>query len=239
MHAVRKRILELLKETGGATVAELATALDMAPVSVRHHLDILQGDGLICVDRVARKGSVGRPQQIYALTSEANRYFPDDFAALAGRLVVQLKLALPPEQVTSAFCAMARETAAEMSCDDVGPSDLTLEGRLERITAFLTERGYLASWEADENGDYLLHKHNCPYAGISGQHDELCHMDQVLIDTLLDQPCLRVESMDSDNRCTYRIGVGDKRIEHAQLGVAPITFATYEGQQTVELAPVP
>ncbi len=98
MHAVRKRILEILKETNGATVAELAAQLDMAPVSVRHHLDILQGDNLICVDRVARKGSVGRPQQIYALTAEASSYFPNNFAALAGHLVRQIKELVPPEQ---------------------------------------------------------------------------------------------------------------------------------------------
>ncbi len=61
VHAVRKHILEILKETGGATVAELADRLEMAPVSVRHHLDILQGDGLICIGRVERTGSVGRP----------------------------------------------------------------------------------------------------------------------------------------------------------------------------------
>ena len=71
MHAVRKHILDILKEREGATVAELADALEMAAVSVRHHLDILQGDNLIKVARVERKGSVGRPQQIYVLTEEA------------------------------------------------------------------------------------------------------------------------------------------------------------------------
>ena len=76
MHAVRKHILELLKERDGATVAELAESLKMAPVSVRHHLDILQGDNLISVDRLERKGNVGRPQQIYALTHCCQRTFP-------------------------------------------------------------------------------------------------------------------------------------------------------------------
>ena len=72
MHAVRKHILEILKERNGATVAELADCLEMAPVSVRHHLDILQGDNLICVERLERKGNVGRPQQVYALTADAS-----------------------------------------------------------------------------------------------------------------------------------------------------------------------
>ncbi|MFZ4661483.1 MAG: helix-turn-helix domain-containing protein, partial [Caldilineaceae bacterium] len=71
MHAVRKSILEILKEQrSGATVAELAERLEMAPVSVRHHLDILQGDNLICIERLERKGSVGRPQQAAIINSK-------------------------------------------------------------------------------------------------------------------------------------------------------------------------
>src|SRR5687768_16664802 len=106
MHAVRNHILQIQKERDGATVAELAEGLEMAPVSVRHHLDILQGDALIYVERLERKGNVGRPQQVYALTPSADEHFPDNFAALAGSLVRQLKQTLPPEQVEIAFRAI-------------------------------------------------------------------------------------------------------------------------------------
>ena len=84
------------------------------------------------------------------------------------------------------------------------------------MAAFLTARGYLASWEPSDDGGYLLHKHNCPYAAISGQHDELCLMDQVLIDTLLEQPCHRIESMANDYRCTYQVGGEASLAEHSQ-----------------------
>ncbi len=220
MHAVRKQILEILKRTNGATVAELAAQLEMAPVSVRHHLDILQGDGLICVERVARKGSVGRPQQIYALTAEANAYFPNNYASLAEHLVRQIKQLVPPEQVEGAFQAMAIGIAAEIT-DEMGDygSSVALEERLERVTAFLNQRGYLACWDTvepvddiDANDDnrengYLLHKYNCPYADVSTEHSELCLMDQALINTLLGRPCQRINSMTEDGGCcTYRIG---------------------------------
>lgn len=210
MHAVRKHILELLKEREGATVAELADALEMAPVSVRHHLDILQGDNLICVERLERKGSVGRPQQIYALTPHANEHFPDNFAALASGLVRQLKRVLPPDKVEAAFCDLAQDFAGKLEPQLAG---LDTERRLARVTAFLNERGYLARWERDEDdpaGGYLLHKCNCPYAGVSDVHHELCLMDQVLINELVGQPCRRTQSMAEDARCcTYRIGAVD------------------------------
>ena len=228
MHSVRKRILEILKEQqNGATVAELAEQLEMAPVSVRHHLDILQGDNLICVDRLERKGNVGRPQQIYTLTPEANSYFPNNFAGLAEKLVGQIKQMLPPEQVPSAFRTLARQIATEFTpTRAVTPQSEghALEAHLEQVTEFLNERGYLARWERNPNGvsgEYLLHKYNCPYAGVSGEHRELCLMDQVLVDELVTHECLcaetsyaeaiyleaeRVEAMvEGSHCCTYHI----------------------------------
>ena len=206
MHAVRKHILEHLKEREGATVAELAECLNMAPVSVRHHLDILQGDNLISVERLERKGNVGRPQQVYGLTNDANEHFPDNFAALAGGLVRQLKRVLPPEQVDAAFKALAQDFAGKVKPSLV---DLSVEERLERVTRFLNERGYLARWEVDEvadDGSLLLHKCNCPYAGVSDEHNELCLMDQALINELMGESCLRIQSMAKDARCcTYRV----------------------------------
>jgi predicted ArsR family transcriptional regulator len=206
VHAVRKHILEILKERNGATVAELAECLEMAPVSVRHHLDILQGDNLISVDRLERKGNVGRPQQIYALTSDANEHFPDNFAALAAGLLRQLKHVLPPEQVEGAFKALAQDFAGKVQAD---LAELPMQDRLEQVTHFLNERGYLARWESNEvaaDGSFLLHKCNCPYAGVSDEHNELCLMDQALINELMGQPCHRVQSMAKNDRCcTYRV----------------------------------
>ena len=208
MHSVRKQILDILKECGGATVAELAGRLNMAPVSVRHHLDILQGENLIQVERLARKGNVGRPQQIYALTAEASQYFPNNFPILAANLVDQIKQILPPEQVDLAFQSMARNIADEAAD---GMQDDSLEDRLQNVTEFLNQHGYLSRWEAagqEPEDGYLLHKHNCPYAGISGKHAELCLMDQTLVNELVGQPCERIHSMADDGRCcTYRVSV--------------------------------
>jgi predicted ArsR family transcriptional regulator len=207
VHSVRKHILQILKENEGATVAELADQLGMAPVSVRHHLDILQGDNLICIDRVVRKGSVGRPQQLYVLTDEAVGYFPNNFAALAGNLARQLKQVLPPDQVQCAFRAMAHEIASELS--NPLASNEPIEERLTQVTEFLNQRGYLAHWEAiSERPDdgYLLHKCNCPYAGVSTEHRELCLMDQTLVEELVGEPCRRTQAMvENAHCCTYHI----------------------------------
>lgn len=204
MHAIRKQILEILKERNNATVAELASVLEMPAVSVRHHLDILQGDNLILVDRLERSGGAGRPQQVYALTQQADDFFPNNFAALAGNLVRQIKQVLPPDQVDSAFRNMAGEIAREFHQPK---QNETFEQRLDRVTEFLTERGYLAHWQHDEaNQSIVLQKCNCPYAGIASEHRELCAMDQFLIDQLVGCHCERTQSVQSgDGCCKYQI----------------------------------
>lgn len=238
VHAVRKHILEILKETGGATVAELAERLDMAPVSVRHHLDILQGDNLICIGRIERKGSVGRPQQIYQLTDAAAELFPKNFALLAAGMVRQLKQLLPPDQVEAVFASLADEMAAEANLAVL--ETLPLAQRLERVAAFLTEHGYLARWEPCATGDsahFTLYKHNCPYAGMAGEHRELCQMDQRLIDRLVGVHCDRTTSVANHDRCcTYQIGAPVQVSSPAILPtrVAPIELALYS--QEVVLA---
>jgi predicted ArsR family transcriptional regulator len=207
VHAVRQQILEILKETGGATVAELADRLEMAPVSVRHHLDILQGDALIRVGRVERNGTVGRPQQFYVLTPEAAMLFPNNFAALAAGLVRQMKLFLSPDQVQIAFQSVAHEIAQELDQEQL--RQLPLEERLEQVATFLSERGYLARWEPNPGveGGYLLHKFNCPYRGVSTEHGELCAMDQLLINELVGEGCCRTRSVaDNATCCTYQVG---------------------------------
>ncbi len=217
VQTIRKRILEILKRRQNATANELAQELGMAPVSVRYHLDILQSDALIQVSKVRREGTVGRPQQVYTLTAAANEIFPDNFAALTAGLVRQLKKLLPPEQVEEAFRSLAREFAQELSLKE----EATFEERMDAVTGFLSELGYFAQWEKAEGAErqegseeeapgsqpvYLLYTFNCPYAGLSKEHQELCLMDLALVNELVGQPCQRVASLAEDHDCcTYRI----------------------------------
>ena len=160
--------------------------------------------------RVERTGSVGRPQQIYQLTEDAAEFFPKNFAILAAGMVRQIKQVLPADQVDAMFHSMADEMAGEV--DMASLEALPLDERLDRVTAFLNERGYLARWEPCDDGDgahFLLYKHNCPYAGVSGEHRELCLMDQMLIDRLVGVTCSRTTSVANNDRCcTYEIGNG-------------------------------
>ncbi len=193
-----------MKEQGDVTVAELARKLEMAPVSVRHHLDVLQGENLICSPRVRRRGTVGRPLQVYALTQAANAHFPRNHESLAMRMLDELKALLPADQVQGMLERMADSEARQAP---LLPDDATLEQRVELTVEFLNQRGYLARYEC--NGDaFTLFTLNCPYSGVSEQHRELCAMDLHLITSLLGAPPVPVNRLaDGGCRCAYRVSM--------------------------------
>lgn len=181
MQTVRRRIIEILKENGSATVAQLAEMLGMAQVSVRHHLDILVGEDLVEMTGVRRHDGAGRPSQIYALTPNAAKLFPQRHGALANSLLAEIKASLPSTEVRGILQRVAMRTAQEAP---LAETDQAIEERLVIVAEFLTERGYNARWEL-EDGRYELHACNCPFAGVADHHPELCAMDGAMLEELL------------------------------------------------------
>lgn len=205
MQSVRRRITEILKEEGSATVAELAAELGMAQVSVRHHLDILVSEDLVELTGVRRRDGAGRPSKIYALTPNAHALFPQRNAQLAADVLTELKAVLSRDEVAHILLRVAERTAAEAPQPTEGQ---TVEERLDQVTGFLTQKGYSARWEKCD-GYYELHACNCPYRGVADQHPELCMMDHAMIARLLPDAvrsdCIHLSShaLDGANRCSY------------------------------------
>jgi predicted ArsR family transcriptional regulator len=201
VQAIRSRILETLKQVGQASAGTLADRLDVPPVTVRYHLDILLGDNLIAVSKAKRPRTVGRPQQIYSLTANADAHFPDNFALLTAGVVRQLKEMLPPDKVGGCFRNLAKEMAAPIVQDS--PAGEQLDERMDRVVSFLNERGYLAQWEPASG---LLLTHNCPYTGVANEHRELCCMDLALVESLSGQSCEHVLAIaDGERCCSFRV----------------------------------
>lgn len=179
----RQMILNYLKAHGQATVDELAQMLELTTVTVRHHLDILRGEELVSEPEVKRRSSPGRPQYTFTLTAKASAHFPKQYDALAAHVLAELKVNAP-RAVNVIFEGVANRLAAEATPPATGDS---MPKRLNRAIAFLNERGYVAHWEKGEAG-YIVHTHNCPYAGLPAEHPELCGMDSALIGQLVGRP---------------------------------------------------
>jgi predicted ArsR family transcriptional regulator len=184
MQQTRQHILEILKEKGQAPVDEIVEALterigEITAVTVRHHLEILRGDGLIATPTVRRRTTPGRPQHVYTLTEKALELFPNNYRSLAAELLLQLKNKLPRREVNVILEGVAAQMAEGLQI-----SDAPLPIRLNQVVGYLTEQGYNAYWETSETG-FVLHTTNCPYHHLAEDHSELCDMDFHLISAML------------------------------------------------------
>ncbi len=205
MQATRQRILEILKEHTSATVEELAQELELTPVTIRHHLDILRSEGLVQAPQVKRRDTPGRPQHVYALTEAADAYFPKNYAGFTDMMLHEMRDQVEPEKMRSILDGVATRMVSK--APTAIPNE-TLPQRMERVVKFLNNQGYEASWEAADGG-YLLHAHNCPYHDVARENVEPCVMDAAMIAQLTGSTPHRVQwAFSGANYCTYLIKNG-------------------------------
>jgi len=194
----RERVLKTLLTQERCTINELAEAVSLNPISVRHHINRLELDGL--VSSAEERHGVGRPRRVYFLTDNGRERFPTRYIQLTLRLLEQLKGTMPRGMVSRLFAQMAEEIAAEYRSD---LEDLTIEQRLDVVKSLLSAEGFSVEWE--RKGQYFqIHEKNCPYYHVGQDHPEVCSVDQTLISTILNIPAQKIQCLlQGDNHCTY------------------------------------
>jgi predicted ArsR family transcriptional regulator len=191
MQSTRQEILEILKEDGQATVDDLAQRLELTPMTIRHHLNVLQAQNLVITSKVRRLQKVGRPRLVYALTETADELFPQNYSELARHLVSEVKETVGEEETQAIFRRVAERVARDAPPPVKGQS---FEERLAQVTDFMEEQGFLSRWEKTDGG-YIITNINCPYRRVSREHEEVCIMDTELINNLLGVTPQRMSSM--------------------------------------------
>lgn len=203
MQKTRQGILDYLKQHGEATIDELSEALgNLTSVTVRHHLDVMRGEGLIAPPVVQRRNTPGRPKHVYRLTEHALELFPKNYRRLTDYMLSELKASFDQAQVDAILDGVVDRMASGVAASY---KDESLERRLSRVANYLTEQGYVAYWETRGEG-YVLYVTNCPYHRVAEAHDELCAMDYRLISRLLGIPPQRIATLTGgDENCAYVI----------------------------------
>jgi predicted ArsR family transcriptional regulator len=206
MQETRRYILDILRHQGQITVDGIVETLrnkygkDITPVTVRHHLNVLQQEGLITEPDLRHRSTPGRPQHVYMLTEKAHQLFPNNYQQLVSTLISQLNTQLSPEHTNVIFEGVADQMAAAIDIPDVG-----VEQRMDIVVEYLTQLGYDAYWENCEQG-YTLHTRNCPYHQIAQNNESLCSMDLRLITKLIGVVPRRVSLVSQgDTSCAYLI----------------------------------
>jgi predicted ArsR family transcriptional regulator len=198
MKSTKDKILQTLLRRPRITINELAEAVEINPISVRHHLTNLQMEGLIEAEEV--RHGVGRPRLVYSLTQEGMERFPTKYLRLTTRLLAQMKETMPAPVVSQLFNQVAEDLANEYASQIQG---LSMEERLEFVKEMLAREGFTVEWE--KKGDaYQIHEISCPYYQIGIAHPEVCTVDQTLISRMLALPANKVQCiLDGGAHCTY------------------------------------
>lgn len=206
----RWHIITILKKSGGSTVEGLASALSLAPMTIRQHLSVLEKDAIIEYKEI-KKGS-GRPHYLYTLTVDADDLFPKGYDRLAKRLLneiieldpIQLKRTSPNNDKLELIFNNMSDRLASLYREKV--SGLTLRERVEEVTkVFRDEEGTLSEWSESEDG-FEIRDYNCPYYKLAIEDDHLCKWHTTLLTKLL-QADITLENCIVSGywRCQYRV----------------------------------
>ena len=200
MKSTREKILKTLLAHPESSINDLAEAVGINGISIRHHLSALEAKDLI-VSSEQRHG-VGRPRLIYSLTDKGVEQFPTSYLKLTKRLLSRLNNVLSPEQLEEIFKEIGKQMALEYG---ITSENLPIKKRLDKIQAVLAKEGYIASWEANK-GIYRLHLLSCPYFHVGLDHPEVCQLDYALISSFFSIPVeIKACILQGDNRCIYEI----------------------------------
>jgi predicted ArsR family transcriptional regulator len=198
--STRERVLYTLLKKHRCTINDLALAVNINPISVRHHIAKLEADGLVTSED--ERHGVGRPRRVYFLTEDGREKFPTRYMRLTTRLLQQLKESMPNQIVNELFSDMAADLVQEYA-QSIELDGLPMEDRLELVKDILAREGFDIEWK--RKGDlYHIREISCPYFHIGQDHPEVCRVDQTLISSILDVPAEKIECLlDGDKHCTY------------------------------------
>jgi predicted ArsR family transcriptional regulator len=201
MKSTRQRLIDILKNKPNCTSADLSRALQLTPADIRHHLSNMLAEGLIIVTGHQHSGRRGRPARRFSMAAAAQKDNSDLLSS--AMLAVSLKRLSPKGQR-----AYFRRVAAQLAGENIptGPLAQRLVGTVEK----LNELGYQSRWEAHADAPHLILEH-CPFAPLRSQHPELSQLDVSLLEILLREPILQIESLaqEDDGQWIFLVGKTD------------------------------
>lgn len=204
MSKTRDLIVSTLAKNRYCTITELVEVAQISHISVRHHIQKLEAEGL--VDSKEEKHGVGRPRRLYYLTQKGGEQFPSRYLSLTSRLLEQLKGSVPKETLDNLLKQIAVDMASSLT-DDVDFENLGLQDRIILLETLMKKEGFTV--EVVQHEDLVEIKElSCPYYQVGQDHPEVCIVDRTLISNILDMPVEKISCiLDGDHLCTYEISM--------------------------------
>ena len=196
-------VLLLLKTRGPASAQAVAGRMNISRQAARVHLQKLEAQGLVTAQAAAQ--GVGRPAQIWSLTPAAQGRFPDTHAQMTVELIEAVRLEFGATGLER-LVARREVTTAEAYKSALAGAD-TLRARLDILVQIRADEGYMAQWNLEPDGSYLLVEDHCPICAAATACQGFCRSELTLFEMLLAPARVdRSEHMLAGaRRCAYRI----------------------------------
>jgi len=178
MKSTREKILRTLLAFPDSTINDLAEAVGINGISVRHHLTALEAEDL--VTSAEERHGVGRPRLIYSLTEKGNEKFPTSYLKLTRRILEILKNQLSPESLHTFFEDIGKKIAEPY---ETNLNEKSLDERVKLIETALTHEGFTVEITKEKDA-YTLTSLTCPYYRIGLDHPMICAIDHTVISRL-------------------------------------------------------
>lgn len=196
----RLRILNYIRDRQAASVGELSRFLKLTGANVRHHLGVLESNGLIEIVGRHKEGR-GRPAQVYGLS---RRVLGDNLDELALALL-QNSLA---GKDASSRAEILRQLAERLTAGRGAASSGPLVQRVAAAVGWLNAHHYQAHWEAAASGPRIEFGY-CPYAAVVARCPEVCELDRHILETLIGKSARQVGKRDpgagEERLCTFTL----------------------------------
>jgi predicted ArsR family transcriptional regulator len=198
------RLLYTLKSRGPLRAGVLARGLGITVVGVRQHLAKLRAEGLVAFDD--QRGEIGRPKRFWRLTAKGHGRFPDTHGDLTVNLIGGIR-SIFGEAGLDRLIAARQEAALAAYRRALEPCS-RLEDRVRTLARLRTDEGYMAEFEAEPDGSFLLIENHCPICAAAKTCQGFCRSELKLFRAAFGAKTsvTRQEHLLSDGRrCVYRV----------------------------------
>jgi predicted ArsR family transcriptional regulator len=200
--STKDKILELLKKETNLTVSELSKCLGITEMAVRKHLTVLERDSLLTITEVRQP--MGRPLQVFSLSSQADELFPNSYETLAIEFLQDLQ-ELHGEEIIDTLL----EKRSERQKNNYLPQmqNKNFGEKVHKLKEIQLKKGYMAELNKLNDDTYELIEYNCPIFTVAKQYKMACTCETNMFKNVLGtQHVKRVTcKTDDEDHCRFLI----------------------------------
>ena len=206
MEGTRLRILKHLQQEN-QTVGGLANIMELAPATIRRHLDILQRDHLVGFSEVRKK--TGRPEYSFRLTEEGQESLPKSYDLMLKMMVDEMgdldredMSGMNGQEVLGLVFQRLSVKAAERLSGNT--TSLNLDQRVSSLMSTLSNEQFLPEAE-NVDGKFQVKLRNCPFRSVAMTNKAVCEFDANMISTAMGVNMTQVACIsDGQPCCVYQ-----------------------------------